>query len=79
MSSDPTPISYHSPPLRRTLRDSLVEAEQLRGKVRIRTSSGEIFTGRLSEVGIDFAEISSREESALVALFYVESIEGVPS
>ena len=64
----------NSPPLRRTLRDSLVEAEQLRHPVRLVTAGGRSVTGVLTEVGIDFAEIQTEECPVDIALFYIESI-----
>ncbi len=63
-----------TPPLRRTLRDSLIEAEQLRYPVRLRTAGGRSFTGVLTEVGIDFAEIQTGDGPVDVALFYIESV-----
>ncbi|MCY4368564.1 MAG: hypothetical protein OXF41_03875 [bacterium] len=64
----------HSPPLRRTLRDSLVEAEQLRHPVRLVTAGGRSVTGVLTEVGIDFAEVQTEECPVDIALFYIESV-----
>ena len=61
-------------PLRRTLRDSLIEAEQLRYPVRLRTTGGRSFSGILTEVGVDFAEIQTRGGPIDVALFYIESV-----
>ena len=63
-----------TPPLRRTLRDSLIEAEQLRHPVRLRTTGGRSFTGILTEVGVDFAEIQTGGGPIDVALFYIESV-----
>ncbi len=71
--------NHHNPPartpaLRRTLRDSLIEAEQLRYPVRLRTTGGRSFSGILTEVGVDFAEIQTRDGPIDVALFYIESV-----
>ncbi len=63
-----------TPPLRRTLRDSLIEAEQLRYPVRLLTAGGRSFTGVLTEVGVDFAEIQTGGGPVDVALFYIESV-----
>ncbi|MDE0137840.1 MAG: hypothetical protein OXM57_10495 [bacterium] len=63
-----------TPPLRRTLRDSLIEAEQLRHPIRLRTAGGRSFTGVLTEVGVDFAEIQTGDGPVDVALFYIESV-----
>lgn len=64
----------HPPPLRRTLRDSLVEAEQLRHPVRLVTAGGRSVSGVLTEVGIDFAEVQTDECPVDIALFYIESV-----
>ncbi len=66
--------SIQSPPLRRTLRDSLIEAEQLRHPIRVLTAGGRSLSGILTEVGIDFAEIQTEERPVDVALFYIESV-----
>ena len=63
-----------TPPLRRTLRDSLIEAEQLRYPIHLRMASGKSFTGVLTEVGVDFAEIQTACGPVDVALFYIESV-----
>lgn len=63
-----------TPPLRRTLRDSLIETEQLRYPVRLRTASGRSLTGVVTEVGIDFAELQTASGPVDVALFYIESV-----
>lgn len=70
---DPNPPT-RTPPLRRTLRDSLIEAEQLRYPVRLRTAGGRSLTGLLTEVGVDFAEIQTDSGPTDVALFYIESV-----
>lgn len=67
-------LPARTPPLRRTLRDSLIEAEQLRYPVRLRTTGGRSFTGVLTEVGVDFAEIQTGAGPIDVALFYIESV-----
>ena len=72
-TQDPNPPT-RTPPLRRTLRDSLIEAEQLRYPVRLRTAGGRSFTGTLTEVGIDFAEIQTACGPIDIALFYIESV-----
>ena len=64
----------HAPPMRRTLRDSLIEAEQLRHPVRLVTTGGRSLTGVLTEVGIDFAEIQTEDRPVDIALFYIESV-----
>lgn len=64
----------HSPPLRRTLRDSLIEAEQLRHPVRLVTAGGRSVNGVLTEVGIDFAEVQTEDCPVDIALFYIESV-----
>lgn len=64
----------HTPPLRRTLRDSLVEAEQLRHPVRLVTAGGRSVSGVLTEVGIDFAEVQTDDCPVDIALFYIESV-----
>ena len=69
----PSP-SIQSPPLRRTLRDSLLEAEQLRHPIRVITAGGRRLSGVLTEVGIDFAEIQPEERPVDVSLFYIESV-----
>ncbi len=69
----PSP-SIQSPPLRRTLRDSLLEAEQLRHPIRVITAGGRRLSGVLTEVGIDFAEIQTEERPVDIALFYIESV-----
>lgn len=74
-----TTTQHHNPPartpaLRRTLRDSLIEAEQLRYPVRLRTTGGRSFSGILTEVGVDFAEIQTGGGPIDVALFYIESV-----
>ncbi len=66
--------STQSPPLRRTLRDSLIEAEQLRHPVRLITAGGRSLAGVLTEVGIDFAEIQTEDRPVDIALFYIESV-----
>jgi len=71
--------NHHSPPartpaLRRTIRDSLIEAEQVRYPVRLRTTGGRSFSGILTEVGVDFAEIQTCDGPIDVALFYIESV-----
>ena len=70
---EPNPPA-RTPALRRTLRDSLIEAEQLRYTVRLRTTGGRSFSGILTEVGVDFAEIQTRDGPIDVALFYIESV-----
>ena len=72
-SRDPSPPT-RTPPLRRTLRDSLIEAEQLRYPVRLRTAGGRTLSGLLTEVGVDFAEIQTDSGPTDVALFYIESV-----
>lgn len=69
----PSP-SIQSPPLRRTLRDSLLEAEQLRHPIRVITAGGRRLSGVLTEVGIDFAEIQTEDRPVDVSLFYIESV-----
>ena len=64
----------HTPPIRRTLRDSLIEAEQLRHPIRVVTAGGRTLAGVLTEVGIDFAEIQTEERPVDIALFYIESV-----
>ena len=64
----------HTPALRRTLRDSLIEAEQLRHPVRLTTAGGRSLTGVLTEVGIDFAEVQTEDRPVDIALFYIESV-----
>ncbi len=64
----------HSPPIRRTLRDSLLEAEQLRHPVRLVTAGGRSVSGVLTEVGIDFAEVQTEDCPVDIALFYIESV-----
>ena len=64
----------HAPPMRRTLRDSLIEAEQLRHPVRLVTAGGRSVTGVLTEVGIDFAEVQTEDRPVDIALFYIESV-----
>lgn len=64
----------HTPPIRRTLRESLIEAEQLRHPVRLVTAGGRSVTGVLTEVGIDFAEVQTDDRPVDVALFYIESV-----
>ena len=64
----------YNPPVRRTLRDSLIEAEQLRHPISVVTSGGRTLSGVLTEVGIDFAEVQTEERPVDVALFYIESV-----
>lgn len=70
---EPSPPA-RTPPLRRTLRDSLIEAEQLRYPVHLRTAGGRSYTGILTEVGVDFAEIRTASGPVDIALFYIESV-----
>lgn len=75
MSNPHTPNqSIHTAPMRRTLRESLIEAEQLRHPVRLVTAGGRSVTGVLTEVGIDFAEVQTEDRPVDIALFYIESI-----
>ena len=74
--SDPHSFNQHThaPPIRRTLRDSLIEAEQLRHPVRLVTAGGRTLAGILTEVGIDFAEVQTEDRPVDIALFYIESV-----
>ena len=53
--------------MRRTLRESLIEAEQLRHPVRLITAGGRSVTGVLTEVGFDFAEIQNLQQGSSIA------------
>ena len=64
----------HTPPMRRTLRDSLIEAEQLRHPVQMVTAGGRSVSGVLTEIGIDFAEVQTEDRPVDIALFYIESV-----
>ena len=68
------PHNTHTLPVRRTLRDSLVEAEQLRHPVRLVTAGGRCVSGILTEVGIDFAEVQTEDCPVDVAIFYIETV-----
>ena len=75
MSNKHQPHPYTpTPPMRRTLRDSLLEAEQLRHPVSLVTAGGRELAGVLTEVGIDFAEIQTEDRPVDIALFYIESV-----
>ena len=63
-----------STPLRRTLRDSLIEAAQLRHPILVRTAGGRSFTGPVIEVGVDFVGIETTGGPIEVSLFYLESV-----
>ncbi|MCY3538634.1 MAG: hypothetical protein F4Y75_01055 [Acidimicrobiia bacterium] len=71
---NPNPTVITQPP-RRTLRDSLIEAEKLRYPVLIQTAGGRQHTGLLTEVGVDFAAVQTSSRLIYVSLFYIESAQ----
>ena len=64
----------HPMPPRRTLRDQLLDAEQLRHPLNITTAAGHSLSGTLTDVGIDYVTIESESSTSDVALFHIVSV-----
>lgn len=67
-------LTHHLPPPRRTLRDQLLEAEQLRCKLEITTVDGGRIAGTPSDVGIDYVALQTTDRTVDIALFHIVSI-----
>ena len=61
-------------PTKRTLRDCLLESEELRFGVIVKMNSGTEHRGLVHSVGIDYFEMTTSESTVQIALFHVESI-----
>ena len=63
-----------APPVRLTLRDRLLDAEQARAEVTIATQIG-TYRGVVRDVGVDCVSISTHQGTADLALFHIISLE----
>ena len=63
------------PPPRRSLRDQLFEAEQLRCQLEVSMVTGARIAGTPIDVGVDYVTVDVEGDTVDIALFHIVSLE----